>query len=126
MKSPTCLHDVNINFEIQGGESFAFYLNECNIQNISITTEELGCAGLFCDKQRILEFCRYNQGYCCYSFDSRRTNMVVDNTLNITHIYLHEHMHISNSSSVIFFTISNFCIQYTSSPHLTRFNLCIF
>ena len=28
--------------------------------------------------------------------------MVVDNTLNITHIYLHEHMHISNSSSVIF------------------------
>ena len=57
MKSPSRLHDVNINFEIQGGESFSFCLNECSIQNISTTSEESGCAGLFCDKQRILEVC---------------------------------------------------------------------
>ena len=66
MKSPTRLHDVNINFEIQGGKSFAFCLNECSIQNILITAEESGCAGLFFNKQRILEVCRYNQGFCCY------------------------------------------------------------
>ena len=102
MKSPTRLHDVNINLEIQGGEPFAFFLNECSIQNISTTAEESGCAGLFCDKQRILEVCRYNQGCCCYSFDLRIKNMVVDHTLNITHIYLHEYMHISNFSSLTF------------------------
>ena len=62
MKSLTRLHDVDINLEIQGGESFAFCLNECSIQNISITAEELGCAGLFCDKKMIREVQSYNQG----------------------------------------------------------------
>jgi hypothetical protein len=103
MKQPTAMLEVQINYEIQGGESMAFCLNACELTSLSISAEESGCAGLFCDKQRVLEVRRYNDGCCCYSFDSRRTNMIVDHALNIAHYSLREDkIYASNYSSVQF------------------------
>ena len=45
MKQPNELLDVQINYEIQGGESMAFCLNGCVVDSLSITPEETGCAG---------------------------------------------------------------------------------
>ena len=45
---------------------------------------------------------RFNQGCTCYSYDSRRTNAVIDHTLNIEHHSLEEPMHITNYSSAKF------------------------
>ena len=114
MKYPSRLLDVPINYGIQGGESFAFCLNQCSIECMNITAEESGCAGLFCDKQRILEVRRYNQGCCCYSFDSRRANMIIDHTLNIRHHSLQEIMHVPNYSSV------KFSLHYQSAVFSTQ------
>ena len=61
----------------------AFCLNGCMIELLAITPEETGCAGRFCDKQRIVKVMQYNQGCACYSYDSRRTNAIIDHTLNI-------------------------------------------
>jgi hypothetical protein len=103
MKQPTAMLEVKINYEIQGGESMAFCLNACELTSLSISAEESGCAGLFCDKQRVLEVRRYNDGCCCYSFDSRRTNMIVDHAMNIAHYSLREgKIYASNYSSVQF------------------------
>ena len=68
----------------------------------------------YCDKQRILEVRRYNQGRCCYSFDSRRANMIIDHTLNIRHHSLQEIMHVPNYSSV------KFSLHYQSAVYSTR------
>ena len=58
------------------------------IESLAITPEETGCAGRFCDKQRIVEVMQYNQGCACYSYDSRHTNAVIDHTLNIEHHFI--------------------------------------
>ena len=102
MKTPSLLSPVPINFSILGGESMAFCLNGCMIESLAITPEETGCAGRFCDKQRIVEVMQYNQGCACYSYDSRRTNAVIDHTLNIEHHSLEEKMHVANYSSAKF------------------------
>ena len=75
------------------------------IHSLSISVEESGCAGLFCDKQRVLEVRRYNQGCCCYSYDARRTNIIIDHSLEIEHRFFQEEkgkIHIENFSSVQF------------------------
>ena len=102
MKQPMAILEVHISYAIQGGSSMEFCLNACNLTSISITAEESGCAGLFCDKKRVLEVRRYNDGCCCYSFDSRQTNMVVDHALNSAHHSLPEKIYASNYSSVQF------------------------
>ena len=102
MKTPSSLCEILINKEIQGGASMAFILNGCQIENLSIVPEETGCAGRFCDKQRIREVMKYNEGCGCYSYESRRTNAIIDHTMNIQHISLSESMHIANYSSSMF------------------------
>ena len=85
MKQPTEMLEVQINYAIKGGDSMSFCLNACDLTSLSITEEESGCAGLFCDKQRVIEIRSYNDGCCCYYFDSHQTNMIVDHALNIAH-----------------------------------------
>ena len=102
MKTPSKLTKVPINYSIVGGESMAFCLNGCRIESQAITPEETGCAGRFCDKQRIVEVMQFNQGCACYSYDSRRTNAVIDHTLNIKHHSLEETIHVANYSSAKF------------------------
>lgn len=86
----------------QVANHWPFSLNGCEIQNLSIVPELIGSAGKFCDKQKILEVMKYNEGCGCYSYDSRRINAVIDHTINIDHHSLSEIMHISNFSSSMF------------------------
>ena len=79
-----------------------FCLNGCVMDSLSIIPEETGCAGRFCDKQRVIEVWQYNQGCACYSCDSRRTNMVIDHALNIHHHDIQDVMHVENYSSISF------------------------
>jgi len=80
----------------------AFTLNNCEIESLSIEPIETGCAGRFCNKQRVLEVLSYNEGCGCYSYDARRTNMVINHVLNINHHSLQETIHVSNYSSSMF------------------------
>ena len=56
MKQQTHYLEVKIDYKINGGQSKSFCFNGCSIHSLSIYTEESGCAGLFCDKQRVLKF----------------------------------------------------------------------
>ena len=85
MKQTTEMLELQINYAIQGGNSMSLCMNACDLTSLSITPEESGCDGFFCDKQRVLEVHHYNDGFCCYSFYSLRTNMIVDHALNIAH-----------------------------------------
>ena len=85
MKDPAKFLEVNIDYKVEGGQSLAFCFNNCIIDPLSIAVEDSGCAGLFCDKQRILEVRQYGEGCCCYSYDSKRTNAIVDHTFKIRH-----------------------------------------
>ena len=102
MKTPSNLPDVFINYTISGGETKAFCLNGCHIDILQITPEETGCSGKFCDKQRVIEVRRYNEGCGCYSYDSRRTSFVIDHTMNIGHHSLETDIHVTNYSSLKF------------------------
>eukprot|EP00957_Ditylum_brightwellii_P164674 12538006-Ditylum_brightwellii.AAC.1 len=44
MKQPKELLTTTINYQIQGGGSFSFCLNECTIESLSIAPEDTGCA----------------------------------------------------------------------------------
>ena len=81
MKQPTHYLEVKNDYKINGGQSKSFCFNECSIHSLSISIEESGYAGLFCDKQRVLEVQRCNQSCCCYSYDSRMTNVIIDHRL---------------------------------------------
>ena len=80
----------------------AFWSNGCVVDSLSITPKETGCAGRFCNKQRVIEVRQYDQGCLCYLYDSRRTNMVIDHALNIRHHQIRDTMHITNYSSLTF------------------------
>ena len=54
MKQPTHYLEVKIDYKINGGHSKSFCFNECSIYSLLISAEESGCAGLFCDKRRVL------------------------------------------------------------------------
>ena len=45
--------------------------------------EDSGCDGLFRDKQRVLEVQQYNEGCCCYCYNSKRMTAIVDHTFRI-------------------------------------------
>ena len=121
MKQPTHYLEVKIDYKISGGQSKSFCFNECSIYSLSISAEESGCAGLFCDKQRVLEVRKYNQGCCCYSYDSRRTNVIIDHSLEINNRGFQEEngtIKIENFSSVQFsllYQTSVFCSQIRQS-----------
>ena len=51
MKQPTHYLEVKIDYKINGRLSKSFCFNECSIHSLSISAEESGCAGLFCDEQ---------------------------------------------------------------------------
>ena len=72
-----------IGYKRNGGQSKSFCFNKCSIQSLSISVEESGCAGLVCNQQKNLEVQRYKQDCCCYSYDSRRTNVINDHSLEI-------------------------------------------
>ena len=65
VKQPMEMLELQINYAIQGGNSMLFCRNVCDLTSLSTTSEDYGCAGRFCDKQRVLEFRLYNYG-CCY------------------------------------------------------------
>ena len=88
MKHPIKFMEVCIDDKVQGSESKVFYLNDCTVNIVSFEVEDTRCAGRSCDTQRGLEVRKCSQGCACYSFDSRRTNMVVDHAMNLKHIYL--------------------------------------
>ena len=81
----TNLSDFPVNMGIPVNTSKAFVLTGCHIDVISSTPEETRCSGLFCDKQRIHEIMENNQGCGCYAMLSRRSNLVMDHSLNIKH-----------------------------------------
>ena len=104
-KQPSAFLETKIDYKIQGGQSKSFCMNECIIHSLSISAEESGCAGLFCDKQSVLEVRKYNQGCCCYLYDSRRTNVIIDHNLEIRNWSFEEEkgkIKIENFSSVQF------------------------
>ena len=76
---------------------------------------------LFCNKQRVRKVWRYNQGCCCYSYDSRRTNVIIDHSLEINNRGFQEEngtIKIENFSSVQFsllYQTSVFCSQIRQS-----------
>ena len=109
MKMPSILPEVRIDYLIEGGTPLSFSLNGCEINSLSIEPIETGCAGRFCDKQRVLEVLNYNEGCGCYSFDARRTNMVIDHAINIDHFALQETIHVPKFSS------SNFSLFYQNT-----------
>ena len=105
MKHPTQFLNVDIDYKVEGGQSLAFCFNKCIIDPLAMAVEDSGCAGLFCDKQRVLEVRQYNEGCCCYSFDSKRTNAVVDHSFRIKHKSFKEEggvIVVNNYSSVQF------------------------
>ena len=55
MKQPAHYLEVKIDHKINGGQSKSFCFNECSIYSLSTSAEESGCAGFFCNKQRVLE-----------------------------------------------------------------------
>ena len=67
MKNASKLPNVPIDYTINGGETKAFHLNGCELKIHQITPEETGCAGYFCDKQRVIEVKKYNEGCGCYN-----------------------------------------------------------
>lgn len=77
--------DFPVRESIPGNESKAFVLNDCQLRVCSSMPEDTRCSGLFCDKQRIHEIMDRNQGCGCYSMLSRRSNMVIDHSLEIHH-----------------------------------------
>lgn len=85
MKHPMEFNNIRVNEGIPGNESKAFVFNGCDISIISSTPEETRCSGLFCDKQRVHEIMERTQGCGCYSMLSRRSNMVMDHSLQIDH-----------------------------------------
>ena len=85
MQTPNMIDEVPINHSISGNTSLAFALNNCLIEVAASTPEETGCAGYFCDKQRIHEVAQYKQGCACYVWSDRRNNMVIDHSLQIQH-----------------------------------------
>ena len=103
MKTPSYWPEVMIDYQVKGGDAIAFCLNGCEIESMQVTPEETGCAGKFCDKQRVIEVRQYNEGCGCYSYNSRRSSIVVDHTINVKHHSLQEeNMYVSNFSSLKF------------------------
>ena len=85
MKDPEEFDIIRVNEGIPENESKAFVLSNCEISVISSIPEETRCSGLFCDKQRVHEIMERSQGCGCYSMLSRRSNMVMDHSLQIEH-----------------------------------------
>ena len=85
LQNPRKILHVPINDALAGNNSLAFALNNCKVSIIASTPEETGCAGCFCDKQRIHEIAQYRQGCACYVWSDRRNNMIIDHSLNIEH-----------------------------------------
>ena len=87
MKDPDPINMVQIPIKtnIQGDDLEAFSLNKCTVRVVDSTPEETGCAGFFCDKQRIHEAKLYRQGCGCYCWSDRKNNMVLDHKLRIYH-----------------------------------------
>ena len=77
--------------------------------------KNLDVQGFFCDKERVFEDQRYNQGCCCYSCDLRRTYVIIDHSLEINNRGFQEEngrIKIENFSSVQFsplYQTSIFC-----------------
>ena len=85
MKHPREMIAFPVRESIPGNESKAFVLNDCQLRICSTMPEDTRCSGLFCDKQRIHEIMERNQGCGCYSMLSRRSNLVLDHSLEIQH-----------------------------------------
>jgi hypothetical protein len=100
LRQASIIPQVPINDGLAGNNSLAFALNNCQIQILSSTPEETGCAGRFCDKQRIHEIAQYRQGCACYVWSDRRNNMVIDHSMQISHELWS--VYISNFSSLRF------------------------
>ena len=83
MKTPSLLMEVNINSQMTGNATLAFCLNSCEVQVLTSTPEDTGCAGFFCDKQRIQEVGQYRQGCVCYVWADRKNSMIIDHSLKI-------------------------------------------
>ena len=102
LRQASIISQVPINDSLTGNNSLAFALNNCQIQILSSTPEETGCAGRFCDKQRIHEIAQYRQGCACYVWSDRRNNMVIDHSMQINHNGSAWSVYISKFSSLRF------------------------
>ena len=90
--------DDNIRFWLPD----AFCPNNCIITLPFCIAEDSRCVGYFCHKEWILEVHNNNQGCCCYSFDARKGNIVIDNILEVQHILLNQDLKFKNYSLVKF------------------------
>ena len=113
MMHPRELVPKIVNEGLGGNESRAFVMNNCTVDIASSVPEETRCSGLLCDKQGIHEITARNQGCGCYYMLSRRSNLVIDHSLNIRNIRSNAvqwNCYIENFSS------NKFSMLYQSSP----------
>lgn len=113
MKPPPIFPEAHIDMSVTGGRSMAFALTNCEVEVLSTVPEETGCSGHFCDKQRIHEIVQYGQGCGCYSFVNRRSNIVLDHSIKISHPSLDDAIVVENFSSTRFSNL------YLSGPFST-------
>ena len=109
MLNPRYHRELDIDELIEDQNTKAFCLNEYKIKSYNCCAEDSGCGGNFCDKQRVLEVRSKKQGCCCYSYDNRRSNVVMDHGLIVRHESLNEALHFKNFSSL------NFSLLYQTS-----------
>ena len=110
MRFPQEIHPITVNLGISGNQSKGFALNKCKLSIMSSIPEETRCSGLFCDKQRIHEIMDKAQGCGCYSMLCRRSNLVIDHSLQI------ECKAIGWSCFVEKFSSNRFSMLYQSAP----------
>ena len=85
MNYPVHFHQSPVDITIGGNTSRAFVLNNCYLNILSVTPEQTKCGGLFCDRQRIHDIAERKQGCGCYSMLARRSSLVLDHAMTISH-----------------------------------------
>ena len=79
------------------------------------------CECNFCDKQQIVEVCKKNQGYYCYSYASRRDDIVLDPSLEIQYTSLSEDL-IFESYSLVKFSLLYQVLVYNAQFYQVTLN----
>ena len=60
-----------------------FLINNVELECLSASIEVAKWSGLFCDRQKVLEITQPNNGYGCYSMQTRLSNISISHSMNI-------------------------------------------